>query len=188
MSPAAILISATVAIMAIVATFLVNKRNRRIRATIDLYLTYYGKEFTESRYALYQYLIEKENESGLKRDFRKWFSKARETKNAQAIEMQVILSRLAAFFQALRQLIDSKEIDERIAERLFRLTYSYWNMWRKRFHAESPDSIKYLFEPISLFSTISDIDQHNSRDTAKSQPVKGEGIQTETGDSLNPAK
>jgi hypothetical protein len=154
LSPGAILISAAVAAAAIFVNFAINRRNRRVRAAIDLYASYYGQEFTESRYALFQYLLDRETEPNLKWDFEEWFTAVRAQKDEPAMKMQVALNRVAAFYLAMQQLLHTREIDEQITEQLFRFAYAYWDHWRKRFYADSPATAKYIFEPIAVFGAV----------------------------------
>lgn len=151
LSPGAILVSAVIALVAILANFSINRRNRRIRAAIDLYTSYYSQEFSDSRYALFQFLAQKQEEKGLKWDFEEWYTNAREQNDEKSLKMQSVLNRLLAFYLAMRQLLESKEIDKKITARLFRYAYSYWNPWRARFFAETSEAGKYIFEPISVF-------------------------------------
>ena len=144
---------ATIALAAgaIAANFWIHNRNRRIRATTDLYLAYYTKEFTQARFELFVFLTGKAKEASLKWDYEQWFHKSLEAETERLLELGATLSRLLAFYLAMGQLLEAREIDERIAKKLFRYAYIRWDHWRARFYRDGPARMQYLFAPLPGF-------------------------------------
>lgn len=151
LGPIAILISAAIAVGAIVTNFCINWRNRRIRAALDLYSSYNSKDFTTSRYQLYQQLNQSLLDQNATWDYEELGKQAFLSSDEKLLNNQIALNQVVAFYNALRHLIFSKEIDEGFVRDKFAYAYSYWDPFRKRFYEGTCGSAKLLFEPIKFF-------------------------------------